>query len=73
VHPISPGPLKTPTASGLKDFDLLLNEAVQRAPVGELVDIIDVGGAGAFVATDRARRITGNTAYVDGGVKLACG
>ncbi|HXX12441.1 MAG TPA: enoyl-ACP reductase FabI, partial [Burkholderiales bacterium] len=27
VHPISPGPLKTRAASGLKDFDLLLNEA----------------------------------------------
>jgi enoyl-[acyl-carrier protein] reductase I len=27
VHPISPGPLKTRAASGLKDFDLMLNEA----------------------------------------------
>src|SRR5262245_61619656 len=30
VHAISPGPLKTRAASGLKDFDLLLNEAAQR-------------------------------------------
>ena len=29
VHPISPGPLKTRAASGLKDFDLLLNEAAR--------------------------------------------
>ena len=36
VHPISPGPLKTRAPSGLKDFDLMLNEAVERAPVGEL-------------------------------------
>ena len=43
VHPISPGPLKTRAASGLKDFDLLLNEAASRAPIGELVDIDDVG------------------------------
>ena len=28
VHAISPGPLKTRAASGLKDFELLLNEAV---------------------------------------------
>src|SRR3954449_11027233 len=27
VHAVSPGPLKTRAASGLKDFDLLLNEA----------------------------------------------
>ena len=70
VHPISPGPLKTRAASGLKDFDLLLNEAVQRAPVGELVDIMDVGFACAYLATKYGRRITGNTMYVDGGVSI---
>jgi len=70
VHPISPGPLKTRAASGLKDFDLLLNEAVQRAPVGELVDIMDVGFACAYLATDFARRMTGDTVYVDGGVNI---
>jgi enoyl-[acyl-carrier protein] reductase I len=70
VHAISPGPLKTRAASGLKDFDLLLNEAVQRAPVGELVDIMDVGFAVAYLATPYARRITGETMYVDGGVNI---
>jgi enoyl-[acyl-carrier protein] reductase I len=70
VHPISPGPLKTRAASGLKDFDLLLNEAVQRAPLGELVDIMDVGFTCAFLATPYARRLTGSTVYVDGGVNI---
>ena len=70
VHPISPGPLKTRAASGLKDFDLLLNEAGQRAPVGELVDIMDVGFACAYLATPYARRMTGQTLYVDGGVNI---
>jgi enoyl-[acyl-carrier protein] reductase I len=70
VHAISPGPLKTRAASGLKDFDLLLNQAVERAPVGELVDIMDVGFACAYLATKYARRITGQTMYVDGGVSI---
>jgi enoyl-[acyl-carrier protein] reductase I len=70
VHAISPGPLKTRAASGLKDFDLLLNEAVQRAPLGELVDIMDVGFTCAFLATPYARRLTGSTLYVDGGVNI---
>ncbi|MCU0938518.1 MAG: enoyl-ACP reductase FabI [Burkholderiaceae bacterium] len=70
VHALSPGPLKTRAASGLKDFDLLLNEAVQRAPVGELVDIMDVGFACAYLATPFARRLTGQTVYVDGGVSI---
>lgn len=70
VHPISPGPLKTRAASGLKDFDLLLNEAAQRAPLGELVDIMDVGFTCAFLATPYARRLTGSTIFVDGGVSI---
>ena len=70
VHAISPGPLKTRAASGLKDFELLLNEAAQKAPIGELVDIMDVGSACAYLATPLARRITGGTVYVDGGVNL---
>ena len=70
VHAISPGPLKTRAASGLKDFELLLNEAAQKAPIGELVDIMDVGFACAYLATPLAKRITGGTVYVDGGVNL---
>ena len=70
VHAISPGPLKTRAASGLKDFDLLLNEAAQRAPVGELVDIMDVGFTCAYLATPYARRLSGETLYVDGGVNI---
>jgi len=70
VHAISPGPLKTRAASGLKDFDLLLTEAAQRAPIGELVDIMDVGFTCAFLATPYARRLSGETLYVDGGVNI---
>ena len=70
VHAISPGPLKTRAASGLKDFDLLLAEAAERAPLGELVDIMDVGFTCAYLATPYARRLSGSTVYVDGGVNI---
>ena len=70
VHAISPGPLKTRAASGLKDFEQLLNEAAERAPIGELVDIMDVGFTCAFLATPYARRLSGETLYVDGGVNI---
>jgi enoyl-[acyl-carrier protein] reductase I len=70
VHAISPGPLNTRAASGLKDFDLLLSEAAERAPLGELVDIMDVGFTCAFLATPFARRLSGETLYVDGGVNI---
>jgi len=70
VHAISPGPLKTRAASGLKDFDLLLTEAAQRAPIGELVDVMDVGFTCAYLATPYARRLSGETLYIDGGVNI---
>jgi enoyl-[acyl-carrier protein] reductase I len=70
VHAISPGPLKTRAASGIKDFQRLLNDAVERAPLHELVDIDDVGAACAYLASDYARRITGGTIYIDGGAHI---
>jgi enoyl-[acyl-carrier protein] reductase I len=70
VHAISPGPLQTRAASGLKDFDLLLSDAIKRAPVGELVDIMDVGFTCAYLASPYARRLTGSTVYVDGGMNI---
>lgn len=70
VHAISPGPMKTRAASGLKNFEILLNEAAQKAPLGELVDIMDVGFATAYLAAPYARRLSGNTMYVDGGTHI---
>jgi enoyl-[acyl-carrier protein] reductase I len=70
VHAISPGPLKTRAASGLKDFDALLHETEARAPLGELVDIMDVGYTCAYMATPYARHLSGNTVYVDGGANI---
>ena len=70
VHAISPGPLKTRAASGIKGFDRLLNDAVEHSPLGELVDIEDVGSACAYLASDYARRITGGTIYIDGGANI---
>jgi enoyl-[acyl-carrier protein] reductase I len=70
VHAMSPGPLQTRAGSGIKDFDLMLADAAQRAPLGELVDIMDVGFTCAFLATPYARRLSGETLYVDGGVHI---
>ena len=70
VHPISPGPLKTRAASGLKDFNLMLNEAASRAPLGELIDIMDVGWTCAYLATPFAHRLTGDTVYIDSGASI---
>jgi len=70
VHAISPGPLATRAASGIPEFDALLDKAKSKAPARSLVSIDDVGVATAFLAHDAARLITGETMYVDGGYHI---
>ena len=70
VHAISPGPLATRAASGIPEFDELLDKAKSKAPVRSLVSIDDVGVATAFLAHDAAKLITGETLYVDGGYHI---
>jgi enoyl-[acyl-carrier protein] reductase I len=70
VHAISPGPLATRAASGIPEFDELLDKAKVKAPARSLVSIDDVGVATAFLAHDAAKLITGETLYVDGGYHI---
>jgi enoyl-[acyl-carrier protein] reductase I len=70
VHAISPGPLLTRAASGIPEFDELLEKAKSKAPTRSLVSIDDVGLATAFLAHDAARLITGETLYIDGGYHI---
>jgi len=70
VHAISPGPLSTRAASGIPEFDALLDRAKAKAPAKSLVSIEDVGVATAFLAHDAAKLITGETLYIDGGYHI---
>jgi len=70
VHAISPGPLATRAASGIPEFDALLDKARAKAPARSLVSIDDVGLATAFLAHDAAKLITGETLYIDGGYHI---
>jgi enoyl-[acyl-carrier protein] reductase I len=70
VHAISPGPLATRAASGIPEFDELLDKAQSKAPTRSLVSIDDVGAATAFLALDAAKLITGSVTYIDGGYHI---
>jgi enoyl-[acyl-carrier protein] reductase I len=70
VHAVSPGPLATRAASGIPEFDALLEKAKTKAPARRLVSIDDVGATTAFLAHDAARLITGETLYIDGGYHI---
>jgi enoyl-[acyl-carrier protein] reductase I len=70
VHAISPGPLATRAASGIPEFDELMDKAQSQAPARSLVSIDDVGNATAFLALDGAKLITGGVLYIDGGYHI---
>ena len=70
VHAISPGPLATRAASGIPDFDTLMERVAERAPARRLVTIEEVGAACAFLASPYAGAMTGDTIYIDGGYHI---
>jgi enoyl-[acyl-carrier protein] reductase I len=68
VYAVSPGPLKTRAASGIAQFDELVQMATERAPARRLVDIAEVGRLVAFLVSDAASGMTGDTIYIDAGL-----
>jgi enoyl-[acyl-carrier protein] reductase I len=70
VHTISPGPIMTRAASGLADFESLLEEVYSRAPEHYIVSAEDVGFLAAYLASDRAKGMTGNLTYLDSGYNI---
>ncbi|TBU95386.1 enoyl-ACP reductase FabI [Phytopseudomonas dryadis] len=70
VHAISPGPMPTRAASGLKDFDNLLERAATRSPLRRLASLEDVGALCAWLVSDAACGQTGSVHFVDGGLNI---
>lgn len=67
VNALSTGPVKTRAASGLTDFDRLMEEASSKAPLHQLVTLEQIGEMAAFLVSDNAKQVTGQTIYVDAG------
>jgi len=67
VNAISAGPIKTLAAAGIPGFRKMLHHVEQVAPLKRNVTIEDVGNAAAFLCSDLAAGITGETIYVDSG------
>ncbi|KTC81291.1 MULTISPECIES: enoyl-ACP reductase FabI [Legionella] len=70
VNAISPGPISTRAASGLADFDKLMEQAAKEAPLHQLVTIEDIGETASFLVSNKAASITGQILYVDGGYNI---
>ena len=69
VNAISAGPIKTLAAAGVSGFRGLLKHVASKTSIRRNVTIEDVGNAAAFLSSDLASGITGETIYVDGGYR----
>ncbi len=68
VFAVSAGPLRTRAASGIAQFDELVQMAQERAPQHRLVDIAEVGRVVSFLVGGASSGMTGDTIYVDAGL-----
>lgn len=71
VNAISAGPVATRAASGLSEFDKLLQKSKARSPLAKALSADDVGSLGAYLVSDGAAAITGETIFVDCGYHIA--
>ena len=67
VNAISPGPIATRAASGILEFDHLMQDSIEHAPLHRLVTIEEVGALATLLASQAGRGITGDVIVVDGG------
>lgn len=67
VHAVSPGPIPTRAASGLQEFDQLLQHAQRSSALQRLVSLDEIAQLCAFLCMDAASGMTGQTLYVDAG------
>ncbi|MFM0649607.1 enoyl-ACP reductase FabI [Paraburkholderia bryophila] len=70
VHAISAGPVQTRAASGIDQFDALLEEVRARTPAQHLVTIEEIGRIAAVLASDTGMTLTGSTLYADAGFHI---
>jgi enoyl-[acyl-carrier protein] reductase I len=70
VNAISAGPIKTLAARGISGLGEMLKSHAERAPLKRNVDPGEVGGTAAFLLSESASGITGETIYVDCGYNI---
>lgn len=70
VNAISAGPIRTLAASGVKGLRQMLAKVGEASPLKRNVSTEDVGNTAAFLCSDLAAGITGQTIYVDAGYNI---
>jgi enoyl-[acyl-carrier protein] reductase I len=70
VNAISAGPIRTLAAKGIKDFNSILRQVEEKAPLRRTTDAEEVGDTAMFLMSHLSRGITGEVIYVDNGYHI---
>jgi enoyl-[acyl-carrier protein] reductase I len=70
VNALSAGPIRTLSASGIRDFLDLLHSAAEKNALKRNVTLEEVAHVATFLAGPRASGITGQVIHVDGGFNI---
>ncbi|MDQ0162469.1 enoyl-ACP reductase FabI [Aeribacillus alveayuensis] len=70
VNAISAGPIRTLSAKGVSDFNSILKEIEERAPLRRTTTQEEVGDTALFLFSDLSRGVTGEIIHVDSGYHI---
>ncbi len=70
INAVSPGPITSPRQDAMQDAGASADSATAAIPMGRFGDPDEVADAVLFLASERARYITGTVLFVDGGAVL---
>ncbi|MUG46557.1 enoyl-ACP reductase FabI [Paenibacillus woosongensis] len=70
VNAISAGPIRTLAAKGISDFNSILKQVEEKAPLRRTTETAEVGDTAMFLMSHLSRGITGEVIFVDGGYNI---
>ncbi|MDQ0215644.1 enoyl-[acyl-carrier protein] reductase I [Oikeobacillus pervagus] len=70
INSISAGPIRTLAAKGINDFNSILKEIEEKAPLRRTTTQEEVGDTAVFLFSDMSRGITGENIHVDSGYHI---
>jgi glucose 1-dehydrogenase len=67
VNAVGPGSIDTPMMAGVNANPSAMTTAMSRTPLKRMGSAREIGDVVAFLCSDKASYVTGETIYVDGG------